>query len=44
MMTGSRIAGWLAQLAKTLGPGSIPREDKLDSGFYPSGVGKMRRN
>jgi len=24
------------------GPGSIPGADKLDSGFHPSGVGKMR--
>jgi len=26
------------------GPGSIPGTDKLDSGFHPSMVGKMRSN
>jgi len=26
------------------GPGSIPGADKLDSGFHPSGVGKMSSN
>ena len=26
------------------GPGSIPGADNLDSGFQPSGVGKMRSN
>jgi len=26
------------------GTGSIPGADKLDSGFHPSGVGKMRSN
>jgi len=47
---------WLAQLVKVLalpdtyslmwagGPGSIPGADRLDSGFHPSRVGKMRNN
>jgi len=45
------LSVWLAQLVKALATPthvrlcvSIPRADKLDSGFHPSGFGKMRSN
>jgi len=50
----SQLSVWLAQLVKVLaapthcmcavGPGSIPGADKLASGFYPTGIGKLRDN